>query len=102
MGKTKRFVKWGKGTATGVDGGFCWRVTKNKVIETQASFTRSFWDWFRFCTQFSRKGNTPGFCLSVELLWFRICFEAYDRRMWDHREDKFLDPDPEPSPFKYF
>tara|TARA_R110000824_G_C14856208_1_gene640655 strand:- start:149 stop:457 length:309 start_codon:yes stop_codon:yes gene_type:complete len=102
MGKTKRFVKWASRGTTSSDAGICWRFTKNKVVESKVVFTKDFWDWFRFCTQLNRKGNQSGFCLAIDLLWFRIEFEFYDRRQWDHKKDRFLEPEPVEEPFKYF
>jgi hypothetical protein len=89
MMKNKRFAKWvTKGTSIS-EAGICWRFTYNKVLGTKLVFTKNFWDWFRLCTQLNRKGNQPGFCMSVDLLWFRWEIELYDRRHWDHKNNRF-------------
>jgi len=99
---TKRFARWAQKTSSGGNAGICVRVFKNKAVESEVTFTRDFWDWFRICTQFNRKGNQPGFCFGIDLLWFRISFEAYDRRSWDHKKKRFIEVEESSDPFKYF
>jgi hypothetical protein len=101
---SKRFAKWFNRDlkSSSINTGFCLRFTENKALEIELAFQKDFWDWFRFCTQLNKKGSHAGFCMSIDLLWVNFTFQMYDKRQWDHKNNRFLDPEvPEPE-FKYF
>jgi hypothetical protein len=100
----KRFAKWYSKSPTGssINTGFCLRFTKNKAIEIELTFQKDFWNWYRICTQLNKKGPQAGFCLSIDLLWIGGTFQVYDKREWDHKNNKFLEPEPPVQQFRYF
>lgn len=83
----------------------CARVTKNKAIEVFGSCTKRPTEWFRICTQWTRRTHQPGLCISLTLLWLKFEFSFFDKRSWDHRMGRYYIPPEEPkhnTQFKYF
>ena len=82
--------------------GFALNITKNKAIETAVLFDKDPQEWFRICTQWTRKVHQAGFCLSCTLFWLRFDFTFFDKRQWDYRKNTYQQPEPEPTRFQYF
>ena len=100
----KRLAKWFKRDRKGssINTGFCLRFTENKALEIELTFQKDFWDWFRLCTQLNKKGSHAGYCLSTDILWINFTLQVYDKREWDHKNNRFLEQRPPEPEFKYF
>ena len=84
------------------EAGVALNVTKNKAIEASVLLDKNPPEWFRLCTQWTRKTHQPGFCLSLTLFWLRIDFTFFDKRNWDYTNNKYKEPDPKQPQFRYF
>ena len=102
--KAKRLGSWYQRTRSMVTAGMCLRFTENKALELEISYNTKFINWFRVCTQLTRKVSQPGFCLSVNIIGARLTFQIFDRRQWDYKKGRLADiPNPEEHvEFKYF
>ena len=81
------------------------RVTTNKVFEIESYLYKYPTQWFRVCTQLTRKTSNPGFSIYLSLLWVSIEISFYDRRGWDYNNNTYKEEDPkedESVKFKYF
>jgi hypothetical protein len=100
MKVSNRFIKWVNPGKFFSSAGFCVRFTNNKVFETEIGWTPRPTEWFRFCTQITRKQSQAGFCLHLTLIWVSFELLIYDRRQWDYEKNKFKKV--EGVSFKYF
>lgn len=81
--------------------GLALNITKNKALETTILWDKDPPEWFRICTQWTRKTHQPGWCLSVALFWLRAEITIFDKRNWDYKNNKYQENIPSPE-FKYF
>ena len=74
----------------------------NKAIEMSVLLDNDPPEWFRVCTQWTRKTHQAGFCLSVTLFWLRFDFTFFDKRSWDYNNNKYKEQEQESPQFRYF
>lgn len=82
--------------------GLALNVTKNKAIESSILVDKDPPEWFRLCTQWTRKSHQAGFCLSLTLFWVRFDFTFFDKRNWDYAKNTYKESETEQPQFRYF
>ena len=100
--KSKKIGFYSSRSAKHFEAGIALNVTKNKATELTLSLDRDPSEWFRVCTQWTRKVNYAGFCLSITLFWLKTEFTFFDKRQWNYKNDRFEDTGPDSVEFKYF
>ena len=100
--KTKRIGLFTNKSNRFSEAGLALNVTSNKAIEATLLLDKDRPEWFRVCTQWTRKTHQPGFCASVTLFWLRVEFTFFDKRNWDFKNNRYQRPEPKPMEFKYF
>jgi len=70
------------------------KLSNNKYLSIQLEFNNFVEDNFKFSLEFARQTDHAGweFIFSIcKLFWFNVHF--YDRRHWDHNENKWQEPE---------
>lgn len=100
----KRVGTWINTSTPILSAGVCCRFTTNKAVEVEISFNKRFINWFRVCTQLTRRCSQPGFCLSINVIGLKVSLQLFDRRSWDHRTKQLINvpEEPEIEKFRYF
>lgn len=68
------------------------KISKNKQIILETSWTKEDWQWFGATIAFTRKIDHAGFDFFMELGRFYFRFSINDKRFWDRDEDKWYEP----------
>ena len=73
---------------------WCWgrKVSENKAIELQATASKGFADWFKFCLETRSKQDHAGIYFTLEILtvfYFHVWF--YDVRHWNYEAGRFYE-----------
>lgn len=67
-------------------------ISENKGLEINAYWHKDYWALFSFNSNWTFKGDHPGFQFQFDILRFSFEFNLYDGRHWNWEADRFYLP----------